>query len=453
MATVERENIGNLTDKLVVSVTKEDYFPTFEKKLKEYGKTANIPGFRKGMVPAGMIKKMYGAGIYQDEVLRSVEKELYTWLSKEKPEIFAQPLPLVNDTVLDMTNPGTYNFDFEIGIKPPFEVAPFDKANITKYEIELNEADMAEEVSRLQLKGGNMTEPETITNEDDVLNVLFTETNENGEPIEGGIVKENSVMLKYFSLALQKQLMDKKAGEEINFKLKDSFDAEALKNILHDLGLEGNDEAENKNFNLKVDKIGHVEKRELEEGFFKEIFPAKDLKTEEEFKTALREDFEKHLEGQSKNQVHDQLYHYLLNETKMEFPEAFLKRWLQNGGDQQKTAEQVEQEFPTFLNQLKWQLISEKIMAEQKLEVGEQEIKEQMRTEIMGYFGGMDMGGDTSFIDSYIDRMLKDEKHVDATYRRLSTTKLFDYAEAQVKATPKKISEKEFKEMVENHHH
>ncbi len=199
MATVERENIGKLTDKLVVSVTKEDYFPAFDKKLKEYGKTANIPGFRKGMVPAGMIKKMYGAGVFQDEVLRSVEKELYTWLSNEKPEIFAQPLPLVNDTHLDMAKPETYKFDFEIGLKPALEIAPLDKANLIKYDIELTDEALEEEVSRLQLKAGNMTEPETITHEDDVLNVLFTETDDKGEPIEDGIVKENSVMLKYFS--------------------------------------------------------------------------------------------------------------------------------------------------------------------------------------------------------------------------------------------------------------
>src|SRR5688572_22631637 len=92
MASVARENIGVLNDKIVVKVSKEDYFPTFEKKLKEYSKTVNMPGFRKGMVPQGMIKKMYGPSIYTDEVLKTVEKQLYSYLDTEKPEIFAQPL-------------------------------------------------------------------------------------------------------------------------------------------------------------------------------------------------------------------------------------------------------------------------------------------------------------------------------------------------------------------------
>ena len=106
MSAVVRENMGLLTDKLTVKVSKEDYFPSFEKKLKEYSKTANIPGFRKGMVPVGMIKKMYGASIFNDEVLRSVEKKLYSYLNEEKPDIFAQPLPLEKDlNQLDINNP------------------------------------------------------------------------------------------------------------------------------------------------------------------------------------------------------------------------------------------------------------------------------------------------------------------------------------------------------------
>ncbi len=107
MATVARENIGLLNDKITVKITKEDYLPAFEKKVKEYSKTANIPGFRKGMVPAGMVKKMYGPSIYTDEVLRTVEKELYTYLQTENPDIFAQPIAMENDISANwiMNNP------------------------------------------------------------------------------------------------------------------------------------------------------------------------------------------------------------------------------------------------------------------------------------------------------------------------------------------------------------
>ena len=121
MATVTRENIGLLNDKLVVTVTKDEYFPSFEKTLKHYSKQANIPGFRKGMVPAGMVKKMYGQGLFTEEVIRNIEKGLNDYLVNEKLEIFAQPLPLPNGSFQpDMDTPTDYTFEFEIGLKPAF---------------------------------------------------------------------------------------------------------------------------------------------------------------------------------------------------------------------------------------------------------------------------------------------------------------------------------------------
>ena len=117
MATITRENIGLLNDKLIVQVAKDDYLPSFEQSLKKYAKNANIAGFRKGMVPTGMIKKMYGQSVFTEEVLRKVEKELNDFVTKEQLDIFAQPLPLESDArMLDMNNPGDYAFAFEIGL-------------------------------------------------------------------------------------------------------------------------------------------------------------------------------------------------------------------------------------------------------------------------------------------------------------------------------------------------
>src|SRR3954468_18277745 len=151
MATVERENIGVLTDKITVKISKEDYLPAFEKKLKEYSKTANIPGFRKGMVPAGMIKKMYGNSIFTDEILKTVEKELYNYLNTEKPEIFAQPLPLTNDVAqMDINNPADYEFGFEMGLKPDYSLAEIGKAKVVLHKVKATDAMVGEEISRMQ---------------------------------------------------------------------------------------------------------------------------------------------------------------------------------------------------------------------------------------------------------------------------------------------------------------
>ncbi|HRE64485.1 MAG TPA: trigger factor [Ferruginibacter sp.] len=455
MATVVRENIGLLNDKLTVKITKEDYFPSFEKKLKEYSKTANIPGFRKGMVPAGMIKKMYGAGIFNDEVLRSVETELYNWLNTEKPEIFAQPLPLTNDLrSLDMNNPGDVEFGFEIGLKPSFELPALSKATITKHVVDVTDAMVDEEISRMQIKGGNMTEPETINNEENVINVLFTECDKDGNAVEGGISKENSVLLKYFAPKIQKELNGKKVGDSIVFQLNKTFEADKLEMMLQDLGFAKDDsEAAKKYFKLDIVKIGLVEKRALDETFFNEIFPGKEIKTEAALREELKKEIAAYWDSQSMNQLHDQLYHYLLDDTKMEFPETFLKRWLETGGDKPKTSEEATAEYPGFSNQLKWTLISDKLITDNKLEVSEAELKDSMRAEVTRYFGQMNMDGDMSWLDSYIDRMMKDEKQVDATYRRLITEKVFGFAASQSKAKEKKVTAEELVAMQHNHQH
>ena len=455
MATVVRENIGLLHDKLIVKVNKDDYYPSFDKKLKEYSKTANIPGFRKGMVPAGMIKKMYGNSIFTDEILKSVEKELYNYLNTEKPEIFGQPLPLESDLRnMDINNPADYDFGFEIGLKPEYALADITKAKVTLHKVKATDAMIDEEVNRMQIKGGKMTEPEVINNEENVLNILFKESDKDGNVVEAGASKENSVILKYFTAATQKKFMGKKISEIVTVQLNKAFDEDKLVMILQDLGFDKDDkEAEKKYFNLEIVKIGLVEKRELNEEFFKEIYPAKEIKTEEELKTAIKEEIENYWQGQSRNQLQDQLYHYLIDETKMEFPAEFLKRWLQTGGEQAKTAEQVETEFPAFNNQLKWTLISDKLIKENKLEVGNEELREYMKMEIMRYFGSMNLGEDTSWIESYIDRMMKDEKQVDASYRRLITDKLFNWIEGQAKTKEKEVTAEELTGMQHHHQH
>lgn len=456
MATVARENIGLLNDKIVIKVSKEDYLPTFEKKIKDYTKTANIPGFRKGMVPVGMVKKMYGAAIYTDEVLKTVEKELYTYLDTEKPDIFAQPLALDADIrSMDFNSPAEYEFGFEIGLKPAFELAPLNKAKLTLHKVKATDEQVQEEVVRMQIKGGKMTEPETIDNEENVLNVLFTESDKDGNVVEGGIEKENSVILKYLTAAAQKQFTGKKKDDTVVIKLSEAFDADKLEMMLQDLGFAKEDKAAaDKFFKLTIVKVGLVEKRELNEEFFNEVFPGASIATEEEFRKKLKEEIEQYWAAQSRNQLQDQIYHFLLDETKMEFPDEFLKRWLQTGNaEQRKTAEEAEAEFPMFSNQLKWTLISDKIIKDNKLEVTADELKESMRTEVMRYFGTMNLGDDVSWLDSYIDRMMKDEKQVDASYRRLVTEKLFNWAESQVTPTEKVVTGEELTAMQHNHQH
>ncbi len=353
MASVTKENIGNLHDKVTVKVSKEDYLPSFEKAIKDYSKKANIPGFRKGMVPAGMVKKMYGASIFYDEVIKSVEKELKEFLINEKPEIFAQPLPMENDLrKLDMNNPVEYDFPFEMGLKPAISLDSLSTAKTIFYKVKTTPEMVNEEVEKLVTKNGNLKDVETVSAPENVLNVLFEESDAEGNIVPEGISKDNSILLKYFSEEYQQNLKDKKVSDSIILQLKNAFPEKEREWILSDLGLDKEDPSSlDKFFKMTITKIGLVEKKELNEEFFNMVFPGKNLKSEEDFRKTVEEEIQNQWDAAGHNQVQDQIYHSLI-ETPLEFPVSFLKRWLEIGNEKQKTVEEVEAEYPQFENQL-----------------------------------------------------------------------------------------------------
>ncbi len=457
MATVTRENIGLLNDKLTVTVTKEDYLPSFEKALKQYAKSANIPGFRKGMVPAGMIKKMHGPAVYTEEVLRSIEKGLLDYLEQEKLDIFAQPLPAADNDPgkIDMNSPADYSFNFEVGLKPGFELPDFNTLAITRYKIEPESELVEDEVNRLIVRHGKMTDPEAVATDEDVLNVTFEESDADGNVVEGGIKKDNSLLLKYFHESFRPQLIGKKNEESIVLQLGTAFDEKEKEWLLSDLGLNKEDaDAVNKYFKMTITKIGLVEKRALNEEFFKEVFSDKEIKTEEAFRDEIKAGIQSALDGQSRNYLHHELYHALLDNTAIEFPEDFLKRWMETGGEAPKTKDQVEAEFPTFKDQLKWTLISDTIVKGNNVEVTPDEIRDHIAQEVMGYFGASGLqGSDMSWLGNYVDKLLQDKQQVESAYRRILSQKVFESVETKVTPTEKPISRDEFQKLQEEHQH
>lgn len=453
MATITRENIGQLNDKLTVNLSKEDYMPSFEKSLKTYAKNANIPGFRKGMVPSSLVKKMYGQSVFTEEVLRTVEKELNSYVTNEKLDILAQPLPFENDSrQLDMNNPGDYAFAFEIGLKPDININLGDLKG-TFYKIQVEDNVVEDEVNRLRSRYGKMTEPETVSNEEDVLNVKFAEADSEGNAVEGGIEKDNSLLVKYFAPEVREQLMGKKKDDTILIQLNKAFEDKERDFVMEDLGLDKADAAAaEKFFNLTITKIGFVEKAELNEEFFKGIYPEGNVINEEEFRNAVKADIQKYYDAQSSNQLQDQLYHYLIDHVQVEFPEKFLKRWLEVGSEKAKTPEEAEKELPSFLNQLKWTLISSKLINENSITVERDEVKDYAIRQISSYMQGQNLG-DMPWLDEYANRMLNDQKFVEETYMRLQTEKLFKLLEEKANKTEEPISLEDFEKKVHDHHH
>ena len=460
MATVTKENIGLLHEKLTVKLEKTDYLPSFEKALKEYSKKANIPGFRKGMVPSGLIKKMYGSSLFTDEVLKTVDRELVGYLQNDKLEIFAQPLPLESDfKQLDVNNPADYSFEFEVGMKPEFNLPDLAKAKTTRYVVTVTDEMINNEVDRLQNRYGNMKDEETVTTEDNVLNVNFVEVDADGNEVEGGSKKDNSILVKYFSEGCRKNWMGKKAEDSEVMQLKNAFDEKEREWIIGDLGLNKEDvAAADKYFKIVITKVGLLEKREMNEEFFNQLYPNQEVKTEADFRNKIKEEIQNHWAAQATNQIHDQVFHQLVDHTEIKFPEGFLKKWIktQNESDkaaEPKTDEEVEKEFPTFISQLKWTLISDKIVQDNAIAVNPDEIKAFAKQQLFSYMGGANLSDDQPWVTDYVEKMMKDRKYVEDAYNRIQTQKIFEWAATQVKPADKDISAEDFTKMVEAHQH
>jgi trigger factor len=453
MATITQHELAPLHKKLSVTIQKEDYLPSFEKAIKDYSKKANIPGFRKGMVPSGLIKKMYGTSLFTDEVLKRVDQEVNNYLQTENADIIGQPLPMdFNIGQLDMNKPEDYEFSFEMGMRPDFQLPNLATQSIKRYKVDITDAMLDEEVERLRGRYGNMTEPEAVSDDENVLNVTFIETDASGAEIEGGIRKDNSVLVKYFRESMRPSLIGKKTGDEIQTAFDEAFEGQEAQWILQDLGI---DSGTGRHFKLQITKVGFVEKRELNEEFFTQLFPNADIKTQEDFRAKIKLELENQWASESRNQLQHQLYHLLLNGTHIDLPEDFLKRWVKTQGEkgQTKTDEQLEQEFPTFLTQLKWSLITDKMAQDGGIEVKQEDLRQFAKDQLLGYMGMGNSDEEQDWVRDYIDRMMKDRKYVEDAHQRIYSQKIMDWAEGQVNATDTPISKEEFIHMNQEHQH
>jgi trigger factor len=247
--------------------------------------------------------------------------------------------------------------------------------------------------------------------------------------------------------------MGKKKDDSLVINLILAFEEKEREWVIGDLGLTKDDAyLSEKYFNITITKVGLIEKPEMNEEFFSTAYPGKNLSTEDDFRNAVKSELQMHWDVQSRNQLHDQIYHQLVDHTPIDFPEDFLKRWMQNGGEKPKTAEEAEQEYPSFSNSLKWTLISTQLLEQNDIKVEPDEIKAFARQQILGYMGGQG-GDDAPWLDSYVDNMLKDKKFIENTYYQLQTNKLFQLLESKVKVEEKVVSHEELTGMQHNHSH
>ncbi|MBS1774464.1 MAG: trigger factor [Bacteroidetes bacterium] len=458
MATVTRQPIGTLHDKITVKLTKEDYLPSFEKSLKHYAKSVNVPGFRKGNVPAGMVRKMYGQSIFSDEVLRTAGTKLEEYLKNESVAIFAQPMVLPNEAPvqMDMNNPAEVDFAFEIGLKPEFEITPLkNKTKLDKYKVAISDKMLEDEIERIKRRYGKAETQEAVVSKEDIIYSKYELCDADGNVLPESQMVEDTVLLEKLPAKLQEMLMGKKNEETFVIRPADVCTQEELAGFMKD-PLKQGVEAANNYYKFTLTRVAKLIPRELDAELFAQVFPNDEIKDAADFKTRIGTELSKEYNRISGERLHNEIYELLVHQTTFQLPVDFLKRWMREGGEKPKSAQEVEHEFSGFDHQLRWTLISDKLIEENKISVSLEEVKEHIKAQVLGYFG-MTNADDAPWMDGYLQKMLKDNKTMDETYRRLLFEKLFTFLETQFNVEEKEVSEEEFYKLPDahaaHHHH
>ncbi len=456
MATITRENLGTLHDKVIINLEKNDYLPAFDKSIKEYAKKAAIPGFRKGMVPTGLVRKMYGQSVFTDEIVKTAGRELEDFLKNEKLSIFAQPMVLPGqDMAFDMSNPGAYTFSFEIGIKPEFEVTPVtNKATLTKYKINVSDKLLTDEIDRIRKQQGNEVETDAAADATHVVHLSYQLLDENGA-VNAAYEKTSQISdLEKFPAKFQDVLKGKKAGDSFTFVPSDVCTPEELGNFLR-LAVKHED-AGNDTFLVTVEKVSNLIPLEIGTDLFEKIYPGQGVTDETTFREKIREELGREFGRLSTERLQNEIFEMLVHQTEISLPVNFLKRYMKEGGEKPKTEEQVEKEFSGFEHSLRWQLISDKLMTEYDISVTRDEVLDDIMGNVLSYFGVRNLD-DAPWLDNYRQRIAKDQKQMEETYNKLIVGKLFEKLETVFNLVEKEIGEEEFFKLEDahaaHHHH
>ncbi|WP_194766910.1 trigger factor [Tamlana sp. I1] len=371
---ITRENVDALNAVVKVDIAKEDYSDKVEKILTDYRKTANIPGFRKGHVPMGMVKKQYGKAVLVDEVNKLLQDALNKYLTEEKLDVLGQPLPKPQDDI-DWDAEG-FSFEFELGLAPEFDVELKGKKAITQYNIIADDKMIDEQVERIQKQYGKLVSQDTVEKDSEITG---TYTNEEKEI-------DNTVTLtldKFKGKATAKQFVGAKVGDVITLKTKGLFDDEH--DLMHALKLSHDDvHGLDIEVNFTITEINERELADLDQELFDKLFGEGEVKSVSELKAKIKEDAEKQFVQQADQKLLNDVTEYLVENTKFDLPAEFLTKWMQTAGEKEIDLAQAREEYEKSEKGLRYQLIEGKLITDNNVQVTMDDIKNHAKEMIKG---------------------------------------------------------------------
>ncbi|CAA0148212.1 trigger factor [Tenacibaculum maritimum] len=432
---ITKENVDALNAVVKVDIVAEDYEAKVAKVLSDYRKNANIPGFRKGHVPMGMVKKQYGKSVMIDEVNKLLQESLNKFLVEEKLDILGNPLPRIQEDF--NWDAGEFSFEFELGLAPEFDVNLKSKKKVTQYNIVANEELLDKEVENIQSRYGKMSTKEEVTEE---ANVTGTFTSEEKE-----INKKSTVSLKDIKGKTNlKKFVGAKVGDVLTLKTKNLFEDEhklqGALGVAHD-DVHGLDIT----VSFTIEEITEIELAELNQELFDKLFADGSVKTVTELKGKIKEDAEKQFQQQADQQLLNAVTEHLVEETKFDLPKDFLQKWLQTAGEKQLTEEEAAEEYNKSEKGLRYQLIEGKIMKDNDIKLEYAELVDYAKGFIkaqMAQFGNMNP--EEKELDDIAGRVLSNQEEAKRLQEQLISQKLVAFYKENLSFDTKEVSYEEF---------
>lgn len=440
----------NVNGIIAIELEKNDYQENVDKSLNQFRQRANIPGFRPGRVPKGIIQKMYGKSILADEINKLVSNELYNYIKDNGLNILGEPLPNEEEQkTIDFDKDENFEFKFDIALAPEFELPLNKRDSLTYYNVKVEDDLLDKQIDAYKQNYGTYKQVESEVADTDLIKGKITEI-DNGEPKENLIEVENGMIMPSYikDEEIRKQFVGAKVGDTIVFSPAKAYDNNAVE-IASLLQISKEDVAHvNSDFSFEIREVTRYEEATMNQELFNKVLGEGVVSTEEEFRTKIAELLSSQFKPAADSLFMKAARELVLKKMKgVEFPDAFLKRWLLVANEK-NSPETIEEDYPKICDDLKFHLSKEKIVKDQQIKVEKEEMEafaaEVARSQFAQY-GMSNVPADV--LENYVKRMLEDQNTVRNMYDQLIENKVMEWLKQTVKVNEKEILSKDFEKL------
>ena len=424
-----------------------DYRDIVDSRLLDYRKRVNIPGFRVGKVPMGLIKKRYELPIRIEEINKILSSQLQDFISKNKISIIGGPMPV--DTKIDFEKEVDYVFEYELGLQPEIDLSKVEKSKIDYWSIKPEATQIKEHIENLQKRFGKI-ENVNLIKEGDMLNVNLTELEGDKTKVSGISNATSFLVDKIQDDSIKKKILKLKKSASINFNLRKAFtnimDVSSMLNI-------SKEEVEkiDSDFSCEITNISRLAPAELNSEFFKKAYPNKTIKSKKELNLIVQEELSMMYVKDSDRKLFNDASQLFMDKVKVDISESFLKKWLKSNLKKELSDSEFEKEYKNYVKYLSWQLIENKICTDNNIKITNEKLSNFTKDYVlkqMKSYGGVNMGDKE--IDGIVENVLKNKKESEKMTNELIVIELVEYFKSKMKIKRNTISLAEFIKLANN---